>query len=163
MSALSPANGAEPRVPPLIARVLRNESYFGNGPPRWPGAPTSNDAQKSRKMYIKRLRRFSSEFPEAKELAKLLARCKGRRRCMSGACPECGRAFQRFFVAGVKKLIKSESRQGLISVSIAFPKYRTPEQQLNVLSTASMKRSLSETIKKSDGVGWMVGGRHQPE
>jgi hypothetical protein len=162
MSALSPANRAEPRADlqaaPLIARVLRNEGYYGDGSPTWPGAPTSQDAQDSRKRYIKRLRRFSSEFPEAKELAKLLVRCKRRRRCMSGACPECGRAFQRFFVIEVKKLTKGESEQELASISIAFPKYRVPESRLNALDATSIKRSLSETIKDFDGLAWMAGG-----
>ena len=63
-------------VPPLIARVLADEQYYGDGPPTWPGAPTSNDAKKARKRYIKRLLRFIPDFGEVKKLAKILARCK---------------------------------------------------------------------------------------
>ena len=146
------------QVRPLIGRVLADEFWFGNKPPGWPGAPTAADAKKARKRYIKRLRRFTPDFPEAKKLAKILGRCKKRRRCMSGACPECGRAFQRFFVSEVSKLATSTSEQELASISIAFPKHRTPEDQLNALETASMKRSISETIKNTDGLAWMVGG-----
>ena len=96
------------QVRPLIARALADEFWFGNKPPGWPGAPTAADAKKARKRYIKRLRRFTPDFPEAKKLAKILARCKRRRRCMSGACPECGRAFQRWFVAEVKNLANND-------------------------------------------------------
>ena len=92
------------RVPALLARVLHDETYYGDGHPTWPGAPTSKDAKNARESYIKRLRRFSSEFPEAKKLVDVLAQCKRRRRCMSGACPECGRAFQRWFVSRVAAL-----------------------------------------------------------
>jgi hypothetical protein len=118
-------------VPPLIARVLRDEGYYGDGAPTWPGAPTCQDAKIARKRYIKRLGRFGADVPEAKELGRILARCKRRRRCMSGACPECCRAFQRFFAAEVSKLAASKSQQELASISIAFPKRRTAEDQLN--------------------------------
>jgi hypothetical protein len=122
------------------------------------GAPTSSGAKKTRKRHIKRLRRFTAEFPETEQLANILARCKKRRRCMSGACPECGRAFQRWFVAQVTDLARNESSLDLIAVSIAFANHRTAEDQLPALDTTGMKRSLSETIKKADGLTWMVGG-----
>ena len=32
---------------PLIAKLLADEYWFGNKPPSWPGAPTSNDAKKA--------------------------------------------------------------------------------------------------------------------
>jgi hypothetical protein len=77
---------------------------------------------------------------------------------MSGACPECGRAFQRWFVAQVTDLASNESSLGLIAVSIAFTKHRTAEDKLDTLNTTRMKRSLSESLKNTDGLSWMVGG-----
>jgi len=142
----------------LIARVLAGEFWFGNKPPSWPGALTAEDAKKGRKRHIKRLKRFTPQFPEAAKLANILARCKRRRRCASGGCPECGRAFQRFFVSEVANLSARKSEQRLASVSIAFPKHRTAEDQLRVLSTTKLERSLSETIKNANGLAWMVGG-----
>ena len=76
---------------------------------------------------------------------------------MSGACPECGRAIQRWFVAQVTKLPLSKSEQ-LTSISIAFPKHRVPEARLTALDTASIKRALYETVKDVDGLAWMAGG-----
>jgi hypothetical protein len=146
------------QVPPLIARVLADEQLYREGAPTWPGAPTSNNAKKARKSYIKRLKRFSPQLPEAAKLAKILARCKRRRRCASGACPECGRAFQRFLVSEVRRLAAGESEQELASVSIAFPKHRTAEDRLNVLGTTKLKRSLSETMNNANGLAWMAGG-----
>jgi hypothetical protein len=79
----------------LIVKVLSDEHRFSDDPPIWAGAPSSRAAQSTRERSIKRLRRFAPGIPKADQLAKILARCKRRRRCMSGACPECGRAFQR--------------------------------------------------------------------
>jgi hypothetical protein len=109
------------QIPPLVARVLVDEGYFGDGPPTWPGAPTSKDAKNTRKRYIKRLRHFAPEFPDAEELANTLDGCKPGRRCMSAACPECGGAIQRWFVAEVVNLTSNDSPLELIAVSIAFP------------------------------------------
>jgi hypothetical protein len=145
-------------VPPLIARTLTNEDYYRDGPPTWPGAPTSNDVKKARRSYIKRLRRFARQFPEAKKLAKILARCKRRRRCMSGACPQCTGAFQRWFVAQVVDLASKADPGELKSISIIFQKHQTADEQLNALGTTGMKRSLSQTVKDADGLEWMAGG-----
>ena len=146
------------QVPPLIVRVLADEQLYRDGAPTWPGAPTSNNAKKARKSYIKRLKRFSPQLPEAAKLAKILARCKRRRRCASGACPECGRAFQRFFVSEVKDLASNESLLKLTAVSIAFPRHRTADDKLDTLNTTKMKRDVTETIKDSDLIHWMAGG-----
>jgi hypothetical protein len=94
----------KPHVTPLVAKVLGDEDYYGDGAPTWPGAPASSDAKATRERYSKRLRRFSPQFPKANELSHLLSACEPHHRCMSGACPECGRAFQRWFVAAVMKL-----------------------------------------------------------
>ena len=145
-------------VRPLIAELLADEYWFGNGPPNWPDAPTAEAAKKARIRRIKRLRRFASQFPEAAKLAKILARCKRRRRCASGACPECGRAFQRFFVSEVKDLASDKSVLKLTAVSIAFPRHRTPDDKLDTLNTTKMKRDVTETIKDSDLIHWMAGG-----
>jgi hypothetical protein len=142
----------------LIARVLASETYYGHGAPTWPGAPTSNNAKKTRKRHIKRLRRFASKIPEAAKLAKILARCKRLYRCMSGACPECGRAFQRWFVAQVMNLASNKKSLDLIAVSIAFPDHRTVGDTLDTLDTTNIKRNVTETIKDSDLVHWMAGG-----
>jgi hypothetical protein len=142
-------------VPPLIAKVLHDESYYGDGTPIWRSAPTSNNAKTTRKSYIKRLKRFSPQIPEAAKLGKILAHCKRPHRCMSGACPECGRAFQRWFVSQVMSLANSENSQQLIAVSIAFPHHRSVG---DTLDTTRMKRDVTETIKDSDLVHWMAGG-----
>jgi hypothetical protein len=77
---------------------------------------------------------------------------------MSGACPECGRAFQRWFVSQVVVLTGNADPSNLNSTSVVFLNHRTAEDQLTVLDTTGMKRSISETIKDADGLEWMAGG-----
>ena len=92
------------RVAPLVSKVLTHEALYGDDPPTWPDAPTSSDAEAARERAVKRLRRFTTDFPTAEQLADVLGSCKKGRRCMSGACPECGRAFQRWLAAELGKL-----------------------------------------------------------
>jgi|HubBroStandDraft_6_1064221.scaffolds.fasta_scaffold1942036_1 hypothetical protein len=92
-------------VPPLIARVLADETYYRGGPGTWPNAPTSKDAKEARLRAIKRLRRFANDFAGAGQLADIIAGCKPHHRCMSGACTECTRAFRRWFVSEVQKIV----------------------------------------------------------
>jgi hypothetical protein len=146
------------QVSPLIARALGNEDYYRDGSPYWPKARSSKDAKKARRSYIRRLRRFARQFPEAKNLAKILVRCKRRRRCMNGACPECTRAFQRWFVAQVVDLAGNTDSDDLHSASIIFSNHRTQEDRLTGLDSTNMKRSISETVKNADGLAWMAGG-----
>ena len=76
---------------------------------------------------------------------------------MSGACPECGRAFQRWFVGQVTKLAEANSTP-LSAVSIAIAENRTPEDRLHTLHTTAMKRALSYVLNKAPGISWVAGG-----
>jgi hypothetical protein len=89
----------------LVARILADEPYYRDGPPTWPNAPTSEDAKAARLRAIKRLHRFADDFAGAGQLADILVGCKPGDRCMSGACPECGRAFRRWFVSEAQKIV----------------------------------------------------------
>lgn len=93
------------QVRSLTARVVSDEAHFGDGPPTWLNAPTSAEAAKARERAIKRLLRFANDITWAEPLADILAGCKPDYRCMSGACPECGRAYRRWFVSEAQKIV----------------------------------------------------------
>jgi hypothetical protein len=149
------SRAAPVRSTPSVARILADESYFGDGAPSWRRAPTSSEAKAVREKRIKRLIRFSERFPGAAELASIMTDSKHGDRCRSGACPECGRAFQRFLVLQFEKLANDAD---LTRISLAFPKHRTPYDHLLDLDTTSMRRSLSEAIKDIKAVHWIAGG-----
>jgi hypothetical protein len=164
MSAVSPRTHnrasfeAKSGVSPLIAMFLGDEQYFRDGPPAWPKAPLSREAHEARCQYIKRLRRFSSQFPDAQNVAGILASCDRRYRCMSGACPECLRAFQRWFVSQVQKLAGDTASTDLRCVSVVLQNYRTADDKLDEVNTVNVKRSISATINKPNALSWIAGG-----
>jgi hypothetical protein len=132
-----------PATRPLVAEILSCEAWFSDGQPTWKGAPPSDQATRSRLAYIKRLRRFADQFPPAAALAATLEACQPHRRCLSGACPECARAFQRWFVRSTKRLISGSHSTGeLVTASIVFPNGRAPTHLVNTLSTENMKRAV---------------------
>lgn len=143
---------------PLIERVLGDEIYYRNGPPIWKDVPEAGDAREARDACIRRLRRFSSDFAGAAQLADTLDQCASRRRCMSGACPECLRAFQRWFVSQVVEHATAADPGELHSISVIFSEHSAAEDQLASLDTTNMKRSVSEAIKNLDDLEWIAGG-----
>jgi hypothetical protein len=140
--------------PSSTQEVLADEKWYGNGDPSWQGAPTGEQAEERRLFCAKRLRRF-----EALELAARLKVCRPGERCGSGACPECGRAFQRWFVHSTTALISASDSSGdLVSVSIVPPKARAPSFDITTLSLADSIAAVTQALEDSSDIEWMVGG-----
>ncbi len=91
--------------------------YWGEGPPHWVegiGKPwerpcqTAAEAERLKCEAVGRLRRNGKECSAIADLADRLEHCGPRHRCLSGGCPECARAHQRWFVDRAQSLIKAE-------------------------------------------------------
>src|SRR4051794_14459973 len=87
--------------------------WYGDGPPRWvQGAKqqpcqTAEEAVDARRKAIKHLKKHGTGNPAAKRVRHALKSCEPHQRCLSGACPECMRAFQRWFVHAADEFIRS--------------------------------------------------------
>jgi hypothetical protein len=145
------------QVSGLIARVLGDERYYGDSAPAWDDAPRAQDAREARKKAAKRLRRFAGDCPNADQLADIIDQCRPGHRCMSGACPTCGRALQRWFVAQLQRLAGPEV-SNIWAVSIAFADHRVPLDRLHTLHTASMVKALRYVLNKAPAISWVAGG-----
>jgi hypothetical protein len=144
--------------PSSTQEVLADESWYGDGDPSWPGAPTAEQAEDKRLKSAKRLRRFKLR-PQALKLAARLKACRPGKRCNSGACPECGRAFQRWFVHSTSALISASRTTGeLASVSVVFPKARVPSCDITTLSTADSIAAVTQALEGYSDIDWMIGG-----
>lgn len=53
---------------------------------------------------IKRLRKYGGD--NGAKLAHILAKCRPKSRCGSGACPECQSAMQEWFTREMKRIVK---------------------------------------------------------
>ena len=98
-------------IPATIEDLLRSEygrRFYSDGLPRWRegrnGNPssTAEQAAHQRDLLVKALGR--DRGAEAVALAGKLTTCSSRRRCLSGACPLCGRALQRLCVHATRNL-----------------------------------------------------------
>lgn len=119
-------------TPTTIADILRGplaRAAYGDGKPTWPqgssGKPckTSAEAVRERRLLIKALLRNAS--PEALGLADRLKQCGPGQCCLSGDCPECGRAAQRIFVHATRKLFDHHGRN-MLAANIISPRRAIP-------------------------------------
>jgi hypothetical protein len=88
---------------------------YGDGPPVWRQGRTNRPCKSAeaaahdRELLTKALRRNVDKRGHI--LADLLGSCSGQKRCVSGACPECARAFQRTFVREGRNVFEACNQQ----------------------------------------------------
>lgn len=132
-----------------LKRILSSERWFGEGIPRWTSLANSAEAKEERLKRVRVLRKHG-----ANELASALAACAPQARCLSGACPECGRAFQRAFVSKAARILAPH--QLFDAVSIIGRSFRFAGN-LHQLSAEAFLKRLSRRLRNS-GVKLAVGG-----
>lgn len=117
-----------------ILRGRRSSHCYGDGSPQWTEGKkqrpciTAEQAASQREKTIKLLKRHSGTDPRADRVRRRLEKCAPDHRCLSGACPECLRAYQRWFVAEVSGLLQQENRP--FRVVSVVPQHSTPEGKL---------------------------------
>jgi hypothetical protein len=123
----------------------------------WKGATSADDAYNERLRRIKCLRRHGSK---ANCVADRLEGCDVSCRCLSGACPECGRLLQRWFVRQSKKFISDGIRdrdQPLAALSIIPADATVSPGKLAAFSSVNFQRRLKYALDEA-GIGPAVGG-----
>jgi hypothetical protein len=141
-----------------VAETLTNIELFRDGEPEWTNAETSLEATEERERRARFLKMHARDVPNAGLIADRLNECSPQERCGSGACPWCGRAFQRFNVREGKRLLEAEA-PGLIGIS-AVSLVLAPLPPEGALSQLSIK-SLQDGVKKvlrANGVKLALGG-----
>jgi hypothetical protein len=146
-------------VKPWVIAAINDED-------RQPSTPMWRDAPSNEKMYEERLRRIrfllkkGDAHPRAKYVADRLLSCGGGQRCCSGACPECGRLIQRWFVRQAKKFAgqsMARSEEELVLVTIVPPKDMIPQDHLCGFKVEHFHRRLKYAMARA-GVKIALGG-----
>ena len=109
---------------------------------------------------IRFLRKHGKADPELLLIADCLEQCERRNRCCSGACRECGRLFQRFYVRRSKKPIRDIiAREGkeLIGICIIPSSPLVRPGQLKHFSIANFQRRIKAALDTA-GVKSGIGG-----
>ena len=149
---------------PHILNGPTGRRWFGDGAPTWnqgrAGKPakTSGEAEGERRQLVKVLRRHGKGDKAALRLADKISACQSRRRCLSGACPECMRATQRFSVATNADLL-ARSGVSTVAVSVVFRGAGIADGKLEFEPElfGRISRRLRAALRKA-GVRQAIGG-----
>jgi hypothetical protein len=134
----------------VIAAIADEEGYAPD--PLWRDAPSAEKMYGERLRRIKFLRKHCRIFPDAAAVADRLETCRPGQRCLSGACPECGRLFQRWFVRRSKKFIAEHiirDERELIAISIVPRDAVRRAGQLHTADIMNLQRRLKYALGKT--------------
>jgi hypothetical protein len=134
----------------LAAAITDEEVYSSD--PLWRNAPSAEEMYEERLRRTKFLRKHGRIFPDAAAVADRLETCEPGQRCLSGACPECGRLFQRWFVRRSKKFIAKyiiRDERELIAISIVPRDAVRRAGQLHTGDIINLQRRLKYALDKT--------------
>jgi hypothetical protein len=136
--------------------------WYADGEPRWKQgrqrkpAKTSKQARKERRKLVKVLRRHGKDNDSALRLADTLENCSKKHRCLSGACPECARAFQRRFVSAASSVVSRKSHWHV--VSLVWRQHRFAEGKLDSNTMFERLRRHFRAALKAAAIRLAIGG-----
>jgi hypothetical protein len=119
----------------------------------WRNAPSAGDAFNERFKQISFLRKHAKTEPQADRIADRLEACEVDTRCCSGACPECCRLFQRWFVRASKEFISRHIDQPgreLVALNMVPTKPVVRRGKLDQFSMVDMQRRMKFALNKTD-------------
>jgi hypothetical protein len=143
-SPTSTKSGAFPKA------VASEEATFDKR--LWRDERTPDDDHQERRRRIKVLRKHGNKDVRAVAIANRLDACEPGRRCLSGACPECGHLLQRWFVRNSKRFIArylEKPGTDLVAVSIIPIKSTARTGKLEKISAANCLRRLKYALQQS--------------
>jgi hypothetical protein len=146
-------------VKPWVISAIKDEGQFP-ADRLWKKEPTAEYVHKERLRRIKFVRKHSTTNPEAQIVADRLESCDPEHRCLSGACPECGKLFQRWFVRRSKKLVAKhidKQEHELVAISIVPHDPMVQPGQLHTIDIVNLQRRLKYALDAA-AVGIALGG-----
>ena len=141
-----------------VVKAIAEES---NNPPdrMWKGEPSTEKISEEQLKRIRFLRKHGRLDSELNSIADCLELCEPRNPCCSGACPQCSRLFQRFYVRRSRNVIRDIiARKGkeLIGICIIPSSPLVHPGQLKHFSIANFQRRIKtalDTANVKSGIG----------
>jgi hypothetical protein len=125
----------------------------------WENEPSAETISKEQLKRIRFLRKHGKSDSELNSIADCLEHCE-QNQCCSGACPQCSRLFQRFYVRQSRKpiqdIIAREGKELIGICIIPFSPLVRPGQLKN-FSIANFTRRIKAALDKA-GVKCAIGG-----
>jgi hypothetical protein len=136
-----------------VNSALSNELLYGEGEPRWTHSVNKSVAEQERVKLIRFLAKHASTKPDLNNIAEKLIYCSPGHRCYCAVCPECGRAFQRFFVSECQTLFI----KGSLCVASIIDSKQSIRQELSRFSASGLINR-TKSIFCKNGVDFAAGG-----
>jgi len=125
----------------------------------WEGEPSAETISEEQLKRIRFLRKHGKSDSELASIADCLELCEPRNPCCSGACPQCSRLFQRFYVRQsrnpIQDIIAREGKE-LIAICIIPSSPLVRPGQLKHFSIANFTRRIKaalDTANVESGIG----------
>jgi hypothetical protein len=156
LSYIQPSNNFDtdnyPDIRPWVKNAIAEEEQKPNGQ-LWKKEPSAEFQYNERLRRIRFLRKREKNDASSKQFADRLELCDRNSRCCSGACPECGRLLQRWFVRKSKNLIRDvvdKADHQLVAITIIPSKPIIRPGKLHTLDIQNLRRRLLYALDKAD-------------
>lgn len=126
---------------------------YGDGEPSWSNSINSATAMNERVKTCRFVVKHAFIKPGLKCIAEKLRYCSRNNRCYSAACPECGRALQRFFVSECKQVFAHQS----VCVTSIIGRKLSIRDELSLFSAGGLINRVRSLLRRN-GVALAVGG-----
>jgi hypothetical protein len=143
-------------VRPWIIAAINDESGYWSEM-LWPREPNKCQAYAERLRRIKCLRKHIHYSPAIKIIADRLSSCEHGERCLSGACTECHKLFQRWCVRHSDGVIDGNQNKELVAITIIPSDPLVRPGELHNFSVANMHRRIKYALLKAE-VDVAIGG-----
>ena len=153
MSPTRPISKNADVVKPWVKRALSNKLLYADGEPHWSDAVNASEAKRERIKIARFLVKHAFVEPELRCIAEKLKYCNANSRCHCAACPECGRALQRFFVSECQPLFANE----FACVASIIDSKMSNQDELSQFSASGLINRVKSTLRKG-GVKLAAGG-----
>ena len=140
-------------VRPWVKDALSNELLYGDGEPNWPDSVNQVTAVSERVKVSRFLVKHAFVKPYLRCIAEKLEYCSPNNRCYSAACPECGRALQRFFVSECTQLFIGRS----VCVASIIDSKMSIRDELSQFSPSGLINRVRSILRRN-GVSLAAGG-----
>ena len=144
---------------PWVKKAVSQEETTPQNP-MWKGEFSEEKIAKEQQKRIRFLFKHGRNYPKVEAVAKRLESCRPRRRCLSGACLQCGHLLQRWFVRGSKRFIANHLKtkeDDLIAISMVPPDSMVDPGRLKSVSITNLQRRMKYALAKA-GVEVAIGG-----
>jgi hypothetical protein len=133
------------------AWVIKAITEESKNPPgkMWKGEPSAEIISVEQLKRIRFLRKHGKTDPELLLIADCLAQCDLSNPCCSGACPQCSRLFQRFYVRQSRKAIRdiiAHEGNELIAICIIPSSPLVRPGQLKHFSITNFQRRIKAAL-----------------